>query len=207
MEKEEILKAIEQLRKESKKRNFDQSIDLIINLKNFDIKKESINLILTLPYPIKKPKILAFLNKKSKIIDCITKQEIDNYKEKKDIKKLVKEYDFFIAHASLMPILASKFGKYLGPSGKMPSPQLGIIKEEKDEEIKELIPIFERTVKIRTKEPSIKFCVGKESMKDEEIAENIIYSYNKILSSLQKGKEQIKNVLIKFTMSKPIKIK
>ena len=43
-------------------------------------------------------------------------------------------------------------------------------------------------------------------MKDEEIIENIISVYNSVLKELPKNKENVKNIEIKFTMTKPIKI-
>ena len=50
----------------------------------------------------------------------ITKPEFDKYKEKKELRNLVREHDFFIANAKLMPSVATAFGKALGPAGKMP---------------------------------------------------------------------------------------
>ncbi len=205
MKKEEILKALEELRK-GKERKFNQTVDLIINLKNFDIKKESINLFLSLPHKIKEVKICAFLNKKIEGIDSVTKAEFDKYKNKKLLKKLVKSYDFFISSADLMPQVAANFGKYLGPLGKMPSPQLGIIKEENEVEIKKIVKKFEKIIRIKSKEPSLKFSVGKENMKDEDTAENIITAYNAILNALPKKKENIRSVMVKLTMSKPFKL-
>lgn len=205
MNKENIIKALEELRK-NEKRKFNQSIDLLINLKNFDIKRESVNLLLNLPHKVKEKKIAAFLSKKSSVIDTITKAEFDIYKDKKKIKNLVKSYDFFISHASLMPSLAAAFGRYLGTAGKMPSPQLGILKTEVDNEIKETVAKFAKIVKVKSKEPSLKFCIGKESMKNEEIADNILHAYNAIENVLSKKKENIRSVMIKFTMTKPVKI-
>ncbi|MBM3233473.1 hypothetical protein FJZ19_00080 [Candidatus Pacearchaeota archaeon] len=205
MNKEEVIKAIQELRKQEA-RKFKQTIDLIINLKNFDIKRESVNLIVNLPHKIKDKKSAAFLNTKSKIIDTITKEEFSNYKNKKDIKKLVKNYDFFIAHAGLMPLIASTFGKYLGQAGKMPSPQLGIITNDSENSIKEVIEKGERAVKIKSKEPSLKLGIGREEMKDEDIAENILVVYNAVLNVLTGKKDNIHSVLIKFTMGKPVKI-
>jgi ribosomal protein L1 len=43
-------------------------------------------------------------------------------------------------------------------------------------------------------------------MKDEEIAKNAYAVYQKILETLPKKNENIRNVLIKFTMGKPLKI-
>ena len=49
MKKEEILKTIKAVKEASKKRNFKQSFDLVINLKFFDPKKNSIENLITLP--------------------------------------------------------------------------------------------------------------------------------------------------------------
>jgi large subunit ribosomal protein L1 len=204
MKKEEIIKALEELRKQEK-RKFEQSVDLIVNLKSFDIKREIVNIIVTIPHKFKEIKAAAFLTKKSNIIDTIVKEEFGNYKGKK-MKNLVKNYDFFIAHASLMPAIATNFGKFLGPTGKMPSPALGIITKEDDAEIKAVLDKASRAIKIKTKEPSIKLNVGKENMKDEDIAENILIIFNALLNALPRKNENLKSIMIKFTMSKPIKI-
>jgi len=202
--KDSIIKALTELRKQEK-RKFSQTVDLIINLKNFDVKRESINLFVNLPYKIKDKKIGAFLTKKSNVVNTITKAEFDNYKGKK-IKKLAKNYDFFISIAGLMPAVATSFGKVLGPLGKMPSPQLGMILKEDDKTIQEILEKINKTVRVKSKEPSLKISVGNEIMKDEEIAENILAVYNAVLNVLTRKKENIKSVLIKFTMTKPIKL-
>ena len=98
MNKEEIIKAIEELRK-LEKFKFSQTLDLIINLKNFDLKRESVNILVQLPHKFKEIKTAGFLTVKSKAVDSIIKTEFDRYKGKA-AKKLVKDYDFFIAHAS-----------------------------------------------------------------------------------------------------------
>lgn len=207
--KEEFLKALQELRKISaeKPRKFSQSVDLIINLKDFDVRKQSLNLFVQLPFKTKDAKICAFLEKESKNFDfCITRQQIDGLADKKEIKKIAKEYDFFVALASLMPKIATQFGRVLGPAGKMPSPQLGILPVQNEEKEKELAEKIRNTVRIKAKEPSIKIVVGKEKMPDEEISENIAAVYNAVAAALPKGKENIKSVMLKFTMSKPVKI-
>lgn len=199
----EIRKVLEELRKE-RQRKFDQTIEMVINLKKFDPKKESFNLHVLLPHKIRNKKICAFLMKKNTLLDTITKGEFEKYKNKKEVKKLVKNYDFFIAHASLMPFIATSFGKYLGPAGKMPSPQLGIVTQEDESSINTLIEKVNSTSRIKSKEPSLKIPAGKISMKDEEIIRNILQIYNAVLQALTK--EKIKSVLLKSTMSKPIKL-
>jgi ribosomal protein L1 len=106
-----------------------------------------------------------------------------------------------------MPIVATTFGRALGPTGKMPSPQLGILVNVDDKVIKELIERINTSVKVRIKEASVKVSVGKQSMKDDDLIENIITIYNAVLKAMTKGKENIKNAEIKFTMTKPQKIK
>ena len=200
-----INEALEELRKQDK-RKFIQSIDLLINLKDFDVKKQSVNLFVTLPHKIKDVRVCAFLEKKSNLVDTITPSEFIGYKEKKELKKLVKNYNFFMANAKLMSSIAVNFGRVLGTAGKMPSPQLGIVTDESETNIKTVLHRFEKVVRIKTKEPSIKICIGKENIKNEEIAENIKAAYNAVLNSLPKNKENIRNVMIKFSMTKPIKI-
>lgn len=205
MKKEEILKALIELRKE-KERKFNQSVDLIINLKNFNIKRDTVNLTLSLPHKIKETKAAAFLENKSDIIDTITPANFAKYKDKKVMKKLVRNYDFFIASAKLMPQIATTFGRALGPAGKMPSPPDGVVMEETKDNISQAVKKFENVLKIRSKEPSLKFSVGKSEMKDEDISENILFVYNKVFNVLPRNKDNLKSVLIKFSMSKPIKL-
>ncbi len=203
--KEELQKALIELRK-TKEMKFNQSVDLIINLQKFDLKKTPLNLFVSVPYKIKERRIGAFLEARNSKVDTIIKEDFRKYNDKKAIKKLVEDYDFFIAQASVMPAVATTFGRALGPAGKMPSPQLGILVNADDKVIEELKQKVNTTVKVKAKEPSIKVAIGKQSMKDEEIIENILTVYNALVKALPRDKENIKNVEIKFTMTKPQKI-
>ena len=202
----ELKKALEELRK-GKERKFDQTLDLIINLQKFDIKKNSLNLFISVPYKIKDKKIAGFFESKNDNVETITKEQFKKYSDKKEIKKLVKNFDFFIAQASLMPKVATTFGRALGPTGKMPSPQLGILFDVNDKTIKEAKEKINNSIKIRSKEASVKIAVGKQSMKDEDLIENISSVYNAVLKALPRDKDNIKNIEVKFTMTKPQKIK
>ncbi|PIN88425.1 hypothetical protein COU61_04975 [Candidatus Pacearchaeota archaeon CG10_big_fil_rev_8_21_14_0_10_35_13] len=202
--KEEIIKAIEELKKD--KRKFEQGVDFIINLKKFDTKRESVNTTMVMPNKFRKYKIAAFLNNKSTIVTTVTKAEFPKYADKKKVKKLIKNNDYFIAAANLMPTIATTFGKYLGPSGKMPAPGRGIIASDDEASIKREIEKFEGLIRIKTKESSIKILVGKENTEPEKVAENAEAIYKTVLNNLQRGKDNIKSVMIKLTMSKPIKI-
>ncbi len=204
--KEQLKDALVELRK-GKARKFDQTVDLIVNLQKFDLKKTTVNLIVNVPHKVKDKKIAGFLETENKNIDAITPEQFKKYTDKNKMKGLVSKYDFFIAQASVMPKVATTFGRALGPTGKMPSPQLGIILNADDKTIEELITKINNSVKIKVKESSIKIPVGKQSMKDEEIIENSNVIYNAIVKVLPRDKENIKNVELKFTMTKPVKIK
>ena len=207
---EKFLEAVKKLREQEnnkeKKRNFDQTIDLIVNLKEFDVKKASFNVFAQVPNKIKEKKIAGFFEKDNKLVEVIKKEEFVKYNQKKDIKKLINNYDFFIANIKLMPVIATTFGRFLGPSGKMPSPQLGILNSEDEDVVKELIDKINFSVRIKVKEPSIKIGIAKESLDDKKIAENAFAAYSKILDNLPKKIDNIKNVKIKLTMANPINV-
>jgi len=199
-----IEKALQELRNE-KKRKFIQTVDLIINLQNFDARKESINIFIQIPNPTEK-KICGFLTKKTGLIDTITKADFNKFKETREIKRLAKKYDFFIAAAPLMGEIATKFGRVLGPMGKMPSPQGGIMPVDNDKAVKDMIEKMKKLLRIRSKENSLKIPIGKEDMSDKELKENSEAVLHAVKNILPQKKENIKNVMIKFTMTKPIKI-
>jgi large subunit ribosomal protein L1 len=200
-----VKEALSELRK-GKKRKFSQSIDLLINLKGFDLRRDSVNVVINVPHKIKDKKVCGFFEKRSSLISSVTKPEFSKYRDKVALKKLVKEYDFFVAIGSLMPAVATTFGKVLGPAGKMPSPQLGILPNDSEVEIKKVIERVSKSVKIRTKEASVKLSIGTDKMKDEEIAENVAAVYKGIVSALPKKVDNVKNVMLKSTMSKPLKM-
>lgn len=201
----ELKQALAELRKLEKKK-FDQSIDLLVSLKGIDPKKDNIATIVNIPNKIKDKKVCGFLTKKSEMIRTITNLDFPKYKDKKTLKNLVKEFDFFIAAAPLMPSVATNFGKILGPAGKMPSPQMGILANEDEKTIRALLDRINNSMKIRVKEAAVKVSVAKESMPDEKILENILAIYRGIVNALPVKKDNVRKVMIKLTMSKPIQV-
>jgi len=201
----EITKALAELRA-VKKRKFMQTVDLVVNLQGFDVRKEAVNTFIQIPNPSPK-KICGFLTRKSDVCDVVLKEDFDRkFKTEGEIKKFAKKYDFFIAAAPMMGALATKFGRVLGPMGKMPSPQAGIMPMDDDKSIVAMVEKMKKLIRVRTKEKSIKIAVGKEDMGDEEIKANIEAAIQGIENVLPKKKQNIKNVTIKLTMTKGIKI-
>lgn len=210
MNKESVLKTIQKIRKNSKKRNFSQTFDLIINLKGLNIKnpEHSINDFVVLKFGKgKKTKICALVDKElmeeAKVCDETIAKDSFNKLDKKKIKKLAVSYDYFIAQATTMPDIAKFFGKIFGPKGKMPNPKAGCIVPP-NAQLKPLHDKLQNTVKVQTKnELSIKCPVGTEEMKDEEIHENIMAIYNHAVHLLPDEEGNVKNVYLKLTMGKP----
>ena len=198
----EIKEALAGLRKE-KKRKFIQTGALVRKLKYFDVRKEALNTFIFIPHGSEK-KLAAFFMKRSKLIDTITEEDFVKYKDMKDIKKLAKKYDGFIAVAPMMGKVATKFGRAFGPMNRMPSPQCGIVPQENEDMVNDMISKMNNSIRIKNKEMAIKFAIGKEDMPDEELAENINVAIKELEKKLPRGKDNIKEVLIKFTMTKPI---
>lgn len=202
----ELKEALKQLRT-SEERKFDQTVDLIVNLKGLDFRKTNLSFVVNVPNKFKEKTVCAFLNEKSELVSTITKPEFARFAtDKKALKGLVKKYDFFIAHGSLMPSVASTFGKVLGPTGKMPTPALGVMMKDGTEEIKNMIVKISTSAKIRVKDASIKIAVGKLSMDDAKIMENAKSIYEGITNALPLKTDNVKKSLLKLTMSKPVEV-
>lgn len=217
MEKGLILKTLKELREKSPKRNFPQSVDLLINLKSLDLKKpeHKIDLYSQLPHNVgKKKKICAFVDaqlaqKAEKICDTVvTKSNFDKWKDnKKEQRKLANSHDFFISQLEVMSQVATIFGKVLGARGKMPNPKAGCVIPGSIPALEPVIQKLQTTARLQTKnELSVKTQVGTESMKDDEIADNILFIYNLILSKLPQEKNNLRYLSIKFTMGPLFKI-
>lgn len=197
----EIKEALAKLREE-KKRKFDQTVDLIVNLRNFDVRKEALNTFIDIPNAQKK-KVAAFVTKRYPGVDTITEEDFSKYNDLKDIKRLAKKYDAFIAAAPMMGKIATKFGRVFGPMNKMPSPQGGIIPQESSEAVQKMVERMDHVIRVRNKDMAIKLPVAKESMSDDKIEQNINAVIKGLEAKLPRGQDNIKEVLVKFTMTKP----
>lgn len=215
MNQKEILETLKIIRNNSKKRKFNQSIDLIINLKDIDLKKDKVESYVALSHSPKPKKLAVIVSANSKeavkpYFDVvITKEDFPKYKDKKELNKLVNTMDLFVAQADLMGEVAVVFGKALGPKGKMPNPKAGcVIPINPPKQL--LVPLsnkLHKTVRVEAKGGNmIKLLIGKENMKDEDIVSNIIMVYENLIHVLPQGKNNIKNVGIKLTMGPTAKV-
>jgi large subunit ribosomal protein L1 len=216
MNKEQFKEAIGLVKKNSPKRKFTQSFDLVINLKDVNLKDTSqqIDVFLSLHYSKgKKTKICALvgpeLAKQAKeVCDFVVNHDdFPKYaKDKKLAKKLANDYDFFIAQANLMTDVAKSFGRVFGPKGKMPNPKAGCVVPP----TANLRPLYDRlqnTVRVVAKTaPSIQVIVGNEEMKDEEVLDNIMTVFNQVIHILPAEKNNIRNIYLKLTMGSSVKV-
>ena len=212
MNKEEILKTLEIVKSNSKKRNFKQGIDLIINLKSIDLKKNKVDGFVTLSKSIKKRRVGAFVDvdlKDQAKENCdvvILKDEFVKYKDKKLVKKLANQADFFIAQDHLMPQVASVFGRFLGSRGKMPNPKIGGVIPPKTN-LKPLVERLNKTLRLEAKGGSmIKTLIGNEESNVEDVVNNVMSVHETLMGLLPKGKENIKNFVLKLSMGIPVRI-
>jgi large subunit ribosomal protein L1 len=210
--RENILKALKQMRDVGEKRKFVQSVDLMISLKDVDLKKTEsrISEEVVLPHGIGKPRKVAMfaegeLARKARDagVDLLLgRGDIDGLqKDRKRAKQIADGYDSFIAQADLMPLIGKQLGPVLGPRAKVPKP----IPPTADPR-----PIIERSrkiVRIRTREqPTLHVLVGTESMTDEQLADNIRTVLDVIEHKLERGLHQVGSLYIKTTMGKAVKI-
>ena len=216
MNKKIILDSIKKLREISKQRKFPQTLDVSVNLTKLNFKKnpdQKIDLFHKLPHNTgKKPKICALVGKeletKAKIFDkVILNEEFGNLvKDKKALKKLAREYDYFVAQANLMADIGAKFGRVLAPIGKMPNPKAGCIVPP-TANLEPLLERLESTSRLQTRDQaSIKAIAGSETMSDDTLADNINSIFNTVLHEMPQEKANIKSLIIKFTMSKAIEV-
>ena len=214
LDQKTILNAVKEAKEKSEKRKFNQTVELVVNLREIDMKspEAKIQEVVELPHisPEKANKIcviaqgeLALKARKAEADHVIERAELESLAgKKKDLRKIANDYDFFIAEAPLMPLVGKTLGAVLGPRGKMPvavPPQV---------DIASLIAKHRKTIVVRMRSQPIIWCrVGVESMKEEELADNIQAVLRVLEGKLKRGTKNIRNLYIKTAMGTPVKIK
>ena len=213
LDQKTILAAVKEAKEKSEKRKFNQSVELVLNLKDVDMKSAEgrIQEIVELPYsPAKANKIcviasgeLALKARKANADHVVEKAELEGLAGKKrELRKLANDYDFFIAEAPLMQSVGRILGPILGPRGKMP------IAVPPSADIASLLNKHRKTIIVRTRsQPMIQCRIGTEDMKEEELTENIQTILRVLEGKLKKGMKNIRFAIIKTSMGTPVKIK
>lgn len=207
-----ISNAISEVKEGSKKRNFRQSVELILNLRDIDLKKPEnrINELIELPHPpVEDVRITVFATGDL----AIRARDADVYRvldkdaltvlvnDKKNSKRLVKETDFFLAETTLMALIGKSLGPILGPRGKMPTPI------PPNAPIKTIIDRYQRLVRLRVRDQLVTQCrVGTEDMTNDFLVDNIQAIFTRFEQRLPKGLKNIRRAYVKTSMGSSSKI-
>ncbi|MFH1222118.1 MAG: 50S ribosomal protein L1 [Candidatus Micrarchaeota archaeon] len=199
----ELTEALAAVRAHSEKKGFQQTLDLIINLKNIDMKKPESRFSreVVLPNSSGKAAGVCMISDSRKDYEPrLSKDDITALEhDKKSAKRVCREHDFFMCEPALMILVGKVLGRYLGPIGKMPRllPPAANPKAVAEE--------LSKSVRVRVKDsPNIMCAVGPETMPDGQILENSKRVIDEIKKALP-AKSQIRNGYIKLTMGKPVK--
>lgn len=199
------LTAVKKALEKSKKRNFVETVDISINLKDIDLSvpKNRIQDDVILPHGrgrLIKVCVIGgneMVAKAKTVADkVLTADELGKIADDKKLaKKMAAEFDYFIAEATLMPTVGKRLGIVLAPRGKMPKP----IQPGADP--RPIIETLRKTVSVRSKDrKTFHAPVGTADMTAEQIAENIDSILKRLATKLERGQMNIGSVYVKTTM-------
>lgn len=209
---EDISQLVKKALEGSKERKFQESVDLAINLKGVDLSqpKNRIEEEILLPKGRGKAiKVGVFgsgeLAEKSKgVADIVIgPEQIEEFADnKREARKLVGGYNFFIAEAPLMPVIGKRLGAVLGPRGKMPKP----IPPGADPT--GMINSLKNTIRIRSKDKkTFHTMVGTKDMNPGDLEANIRAVVTRVTSKLEQGENNIASIYLKTTMGPAVRLK
>ena len=205
----QFVEVVKQVKTTTKERKFKQAVELIINFKDIDVKKGfAINEVVQLPKTSSPATVCIIaggeMGQKAKAANAdivIGEEELNKFAtNKRESRKFINKYDFFLADTQVMPTVGKSLGQLLGPRGKMPTPV------PFNADIVAFLARFRTSIKVRTRASlSISCKIGDESMEDADLAINANAVLNAIEKKLPNGEKNIKKIMIKTTMGKPIK--
>ncbi|MBA4717966.1 MAG: 50S ribosomal protein L1 [Nitrosopumilus sp.] len=205
----QFAEVIKKAKTETKQKKFTQSVELIINFKDIDVKKGfALNEIVQLPKTSSPATVCVMatgdMSQKAKQANAdavIGTDELEKFAtNKRESRKFINKYDFFLADTKVMPLIGKTLGQFLGPRGKMPTPV------PFDAPIESFLQRFRSSIKVRTRASlSISCKIGNETMEDADLAINAHAVLSAIEKKLPNGEKNIKKIIIKTTMGKPVK--
>ena len=192
-------------------RKFTETVELSVNLKDLDLTVPKNRLEDDVPLPNgrgRTVKVAVFgspelCQKMRGVADLVVPaNELDEFaKDKKNVKKVVSDIDFFLAEATLMPTIGKRLGVVLGPRGKMPRPV------PPGSDPTNLVNALKRSIRIRSKgNRTFHAPVGTRAMKPEEIAQNVDAVLARIMGKLERGRTNIESVYVKTTMGPAVRL-
>ncbi|MBI5145673.1 MAG: 50S ribosomal protein L1 [Thaumarchaeota archaeon] len=206
----ELVKMIKEAKTVDKERKFRQSVEMYVILKDIDVKKGfAMNETIQLPKKLSSPTTVCImaggdmgLKAKSANADrVISGDEINALAaNKREARKFINNYDFFLADTQLMTTVGKVLGQLLGPRGKMPVPV------PFNAPIESFLDRFRSSIRVKVKNSLSLSCkIGDESMDDADLAANAHAILSAIEKKLPNGERNIRKIIIKTSMGKPIK--
>jgi len=213
-EKQVLEKSISDLLSSSKKRNFDEAVELIITLKDINVKskEQRLEYAVNLPHPyLDTVKSLIFVKDKNLaqelkgVVDKVIMEDEISKISKKEAKKMAEEYRVFLAEGPVMLTVGKYLGQALSPKGKMP-----MIAPPNVNAIKNLITssISQQKVSNKKSKSSVAFQVkiGKRSQGVSAVSDNAVVVIKSLIEKLPNGIQNLHTIYVKSTMSKAIKV-
>lgn len=208
---QQLAELVKKGKEQSKQTKFEQSIEVIVTLKEVDPKKTDLNIneIVYLPHPTKKQARIAYIGsgdlalraKAAKANLVLDPSQLENYGgSKRDSKKLARSYDFFLADTALMPRVGKVLGQALGPKGKIPTPV------PPNANVEAMINRMRTAIRVRSRGSlGVMAKAGDSSLTEAQLAENMLAVMSAISKKLPNGDKNISKVMVKMTMGKPAK--
>ena len=207
----QLVEVIKKAKESEKARKFQQSIELILVFKDIDVKKGfAINETIQLPKKMSKSASVCIIAagdlgikaKNAKADRVMNEAELIQLgKNKRESRKVINKYDFFLADTKLMPTVGKVLGQLLGPRGKMPTPI------PFNAPVEALLERFRTSVGVKVKGSLSLSCkIGEESMEDADLAANANTIAVAIEKKLPNGDKNIRKIMIKTSMGKAIRL-
>ena len=211
MADQEIENAVTRALEDAPLRNFRETVDLAINLRDIDLDDPSnrVDQDVVLPSGTgQETQIVVFAEGETALRAEEAAEEVldgddladlgDNDNEAKD---LADETDFFLAEESLMQDIGRYLGTVLGPRGKMPDPVAP------DDDVVEMVERLKNSVTVRSRDRrTFHTRVGAEDMSAEDIGDNIDVILRRLHADLEKGPLNIDSIYVKTTMGPAVEV-
>ena len=211
MADQEIENAVSRAIDESPPRNFRETVDIAINLRDLDLDDPSnrVDESIVLPEGTgQETNIAVFAEGETAVraeeaADAVLDSNdlSDLGDDDSEAKDLADDIDFFLAEEGLMQDIGRYLGTVLGPRGKMPDP-VG-----PDDDVVEMVERLKNSVQLRSGDRrTFHTRVGAEDMSAEEIADNIDVIIRRLEADLEKGPLNIGDVYVKTTMGPAVEV-
>ena len=211
MADQEIEEAVSRALEDSPARNFTETVDLAVNLRDIDLNDPSnrVDESVVLPEGTgQETTIVVFAEGETAVRaeevadDVLDGDELADLGDDDDeAKDLAGDTDFFLAEEALMQDIGRYLGTVLGPRGKMPEPV------SPDDDIVEVIERMKNSVQLRSGDRrTFHTRVGAEDMSAEDIADNIDVIIRRLHAGLEKGPLNIDSVYVKTTMGPAVEV-